>query len=101
MKTLKLISIGLYLAVFAHFLESIITSSWRWSGRHYWLFLPTFFLTIIISFLVTDKFRRWQTTPKKRVLIAALVLVTVVILGIAASMFNLYWTKIELSKMYP
>ena len=101
MKTLKLVGIGLYLAIFVHFLESIITSSWRWSGKHYWLFLPTFFFTVIISFLVTDKLRYWQATRKKKLVVASLILGVVVILGTGASLLNLYWTKLELSKMYP
>lgn len=99
--TVKPIVVGTYLAFFAYSLEHILTASWRWYGKLWWLTLPTYLITIIISYVAIDAlFRRWNTTRKKRLIVAALVLILVIVLGIIASMLNLYYAKLELSKLY-
>lgn len=100
MKNVKPAAIGLYLAVFAYFMDSVMALIFRFLGRPASYVLPLITAIALSYFIVDIIFRRWSTSRRTRLLVAGGLIILVVGLGIGANVLSIYFTKLELSASY-
>ena len=100
MKNIKPAAIGLYLGIFAYFMDNVFALVLRFLGKPA-SYVLALILAISTSYFIVDAiFRRWATSRRKRILVAGGVLLVVIVLGTSANLFGIYLTKLELSSLY-
>jgi hypothetical protein len=100
MNNLKPAAIGLYLAVFAYFMDSVMSLIFRFLGRPASYVLPIITAIALSYFIVDLIFRRWITSRRIRLLVAGGLIILVIGLGVGANVLSIYFTKLELSSIY-
>ena len=98
--TARPFAIGLYLAVFAYFMDSVMSLIFRFLGKPFSYILPLITAIAISYFIVDILFRRWSTTRRTRLLVAGGLIILMIALGFGANVVSLYLTKLELSSLY-